>query len=64
MSWRCRRGDELAGLFVDDGAQALRVLAWVAACCLRRRQWPGAVWTGPVLFAGLAIIFSIGLKER
>lgn len=55
---------ELAGLFVDDGAQAVMILGWVIACCLLLRQWPGALWTGPVLFAGLAAIFSIGLSRR
>lgn len=52
---------ELAGLFVDDGAHAAMILAWVVACCMLFRQWPGALWTGPVLFAGLAAIFPIGL---
>lgn len=55
---------ELAGLFVDDGVQAVMILAWVVASCLLLRQWPSALWTGPVLFAGLAAIFPIGLSRR
>lgn len=54
---------ELLGLFIDDGAQALLIVAWVAVFCLLLRQWPGAIWTGPILFLGLAAIFSIGLSR-
>ena len=55
---------ELLGLFVDDRAQALLIVAWVAVCCLLLRQWPGAIWTGPILFLGLASIFLIGLSRH
>ena len=53
---------ELLRLFIDDGAQALLIVAWIAACCLLSWQWPNAIWTGPILFLGLAAIFSIGLN--
>lgn len=48
---------ELLGLFIDDGAFALAILAWLvlAALC---RTWllQARHLGGPLLFAGLAIL--------
>lgn len=63
MSLMRRCVAELLGLFVDDGAQALLIVGWVVVCCLLLRQWPDAIWTGPILFLGLAAIFLVGLSK-
>lgn len=55
---------ELYGLFVDDGANAALVVGWIAIACLMLRQLPGGSWSGPVLFAGLAVTFTIGMLDR
>ena len=61
MSLLRRCVTELIGLFIDDGLLAALVVSWVAAGGLLLRQWPGAVWTGPVFFVGLAAVFMFGL---
>jgi hypothetical protein len=48
---------EILGLFVDDGAFALAILLCLAlAVTLLPRIAPTASWTGPLLFAALALI--------
>lgn len=64
MSLLRRCLDEVVGLFVDDGPVAALTIAWIAAGCLLLRHWPGQIWTGPALFAGLAAIFLLGLVYR
>ena len=61
MSLLRRCASKLFGLFVDDGLLAALVVGWVVAGCLLLRHWPGAVWTGPAFFVGLAAIFMFGL---
>lgn len=46
---------ELLGLFVDDWAFALILVAWVAAFVFVVPRGPG-VWQGITFFAGLATI--------
>ncbi len=53
---------ELWTLFVDDGASAASVVAWIAVACLVLRQLPAGPWSGPVLFAGLVVIVTIGMR--
>ena len=57
MSWVRSVLREVIGLFVDDGSYAAAILVWLLlAIFVLPRLAPGAHWTGPVLFAGLAVI--------
>ena len=53
---------ELWTLFVDDGAVAGWLVAWIAVACLVLRQLPAGAWSGPVLFAGLLAIVTVGMR--
>lgn len=46
---------ELLGLFVDDWAFALLLVAWVAAFATLGHRLPPS-WEGAVFFAGLALL--------
>ncbi len=48
---------ELWDLFVDDGA--LAAVAWIAVACLALRQVDAGIWSGPILFGGLAAVFLL-----
>jgi hypothetical protein len=53
---------ELYGLFVDDGAYALAIVAWIViALALLRFIDPGI--RGIVLFAGCALILIAGVTR-
>ncbi|HEX9198490.1 MAG TPA: hypothetical protein VF865_02960 [Acidobacteriaceae bacterium] len=60
MPWLKSIAREVLGLFVDDGSFALAILACVslAIFVLPRvaATAPPSTWTGPALFAGLAIV--------
>ncbi len=57
MSWLKSIARELISLFVDDGSFAMAILVWVVlAVSLLPRLAPAARWSGPALFAGLALI--------
>ena len=62
MKLLCRCLRELWTLFVDDGAAAASVVAWIAVACLVLRQLPTGPWSGPVLFAGLLVIVVVGMR--
>jgi hypothetical protein len=48
---------EVYGLFVDDGSFAISILVWLAlTVVILSRVAPNSPWSGPVLFAGLALI--------
>lgn len=49
---------ELWSLFVDDGTSAALVVGWIVVGCLVLRALPSMVWSGPILFAGLALIVA------
>jgi len=52
---------ELLGLFVDDWAFTLLVLAWLAvATLLIPAGLPDETWGAPVLFAGCAALLPLG----
>ena len=53
---------ELRDLFVDEGAAA--AVAWIAVACLALRQAPVGVWSGPILFAGLSVIFLVTTRAK
>jgi len=57
MRWFRSVAREIFGLFVDDGSFAIAVLVWLGlALAGLPRVAPAAWWTGPALFAGLAVI--------
>ncbi len=57
MRWLKSIAREVFGLFVDDGIFAVAILAWLAlAVVVLPRVAPAARWSGPALFAGLALI--------
>ena len=62
MSLLRRCAHELWALFVDDGA--LAAVAWIAVACLALRQVQAGIWSGPVLFAGLSVIFLLTTRAR
>jgi hypothetical protein len=54
---RCLR--EFWKLFVDDAFTAALIVGWIVAACITLRQLPAGLWSGPILFAGLAVIVAI-----
>jgi membrane protein implicated in regulation of membrane protease activity len=57
MRWVKSIAREVIGLFVDDGSFAAAILVWlVLAVVVLPRVAPAAHWSGPALFAGLALI--------
>lgn len=65
MSWIRTIFDELIGLFVDDGAFALAIVAWLAVVALLARYAPTTQpWDGVLLFAGLAAILAESAVRR
>ncbi len=56
MSWLKTIAQEVLGLFVDDAGFAVSILAWVVACLVLSWLGVAALWTGCILFAGLAAI--------
>ena len=53
---------ELWALFVDDGA--LAAVGWIAVACLALRQVHAGIWSGPILFAGLSVVFLLTTRAR
>ncbi len=59
MSWMRGIFREVYGLFVDDGAFALTILAWVALTAIAiRAVGTGKSWGGILLAAGLLAILA------
>lgn len=56
MNWLKSIAREVFGLFVDDGSFAIAILAWVGLAAGLVRIALTAYLTGPILFAGLALI--------
>ena len=57
--------EELFGLFVDDGAYAGAIVAWLVVVGLVAKLVPGgAAWAGVLLFAGLAAILLESTTRR
>jgi hypothetical protein len=57
--------DEVFGLFVDDVSLAIAILAWLAAMYgLVHMGLAAGAWRGPLLFAGLAVIFAENTLRR
>ena len=56
---------EIFGLFVDDGSFAVAILVWLAIMWLVLPHLAvPAVWGGPVLFVGLALILLESATRR
>lgn len=53
---------ELWTLFVDDGAVAACVVAWIVVACLVLQRLPVGIWSGPILFVGLAAIVAVSVR--
>ena len=65
MSWLKTIWTEAYGLFVDDVSLALAILAWLALCvALFHFGLAPPAWRGPLLFAGLAVIFVENTLRR
>jgi hypothetical protein len=65
MSWLKLIWREAYGLFVDDVSLALAILAWLAVSYgLFRAGIVADAWRGPLLFAGLAVIFAENTLRR
>jgi hypothetical protein len=59
MKWLKSVGREVLGLFVDDGSFAIAIVVLVGLVVLvLPRVALGAGWSGPVLFAGLALVLA------
>jgi hypothetical protein len=57
MNWVKSIAREVWGLFVEDGSFAAAILVWVLLAGVGLpRVAAAANWTGPALFAGLAVI--------
>jgi hypothetical protein len=57
MRWVRSIVREVWGLFVEDGSFAAAILVWVVLAGVGLpRLYPAVHWTGPALFAGLALI--------
>ncbi|HEX5324194.1 MAG TPA: hypothetical protein VFW40_10435 [Capsulimonadaceae bacterium] len=51
---------EIWGLFVDDAAFALAVVAWIAIAGFAAHSLERAVWMPVVYFLGLALLLAVG----
>jgi hypothetical protein len=65
MSWLRTIWDEFIGLFVDDVSFAVAILVWLGvAFALFHLGLVAVPWRGPLLFAGLAVIFVENTLRR
>ena len=65
MRWLRGAFDEVLGLFVDDAAFAIPILAWLAAVGALSSAVPTARgWLAPMLFIGLAVILTAGVLRK
>ena len=51
-------------LFVDDGPVVAILLAWIALACVVLSRVGIGIWSGPVLFAGIAVITFLSFRLR
>jgi hypothetical protein len=65
MKWLETVWEEIIGLFVDDVSFAVAIVVWLGASYLLfHAALVPAPYRGPVLFAGLAIIFIENTLRR
>lgn len=48
-------------LFVDDVRVVAIMLAWIGLACAVLTHLPTGSWSGPILFAGIALITFVSL---
>ena len=65
MSWLKTIWTEFVGLFIDDLSFAIAIVIWlITAYGLFHMNLVPAFWRGPLLFAGLAVIFVENTLRR
>ena len=64
MQFLRRLSGQIWHLFVDDGPTLVVLLIWVAVACFLLPRLNAGVWSGPILFAGIAAITFGNLKPR
>jgi hypothetical protein len=65
MKWLETVWEEIIGLFVDDLSFAVAIVVWLgAAYVVFHTALVPELWRGPLLFAGLAIIFIENTLRR
>lgn len=63
MRWVRQAWLELLGLFVDDGSFAAALIVWVLAAGFLLPLMLTPHWTGPVFFAGVAVILIENVRR-
>ncbi len=65
MQWVRTVSQEILGLFIDDGSFAAAIIVWLGLVylALPRLAIP-ALWGGPILFGGLALILIESALRR
>ena len=65
MQWLKSILRQLFGLFVDDGSFAIAILVWLGLLwLLLPHLHAAAIWSGAILFAGLAVIMVESALRR
>ncbi|TLU74545.1 hypothetical protein [Lichenicoccus roseus] len=64
MNFLRRLPRQLWHLFVDDGQSVAILLCWVLVACGLLPRFALGVWSGPILFAGIAAITFGSLRPR
>ncbi|NPD65170.1 hypothetical protein HN018_00740 [Lichenicola cladoniae] len=60
MSFLRRSVREIWELFADGSITPFLMIAWIAAACFGLRYLALGVWSGPILFMGVAAITCVG----
>lgn len=64
MSILRRSLSEIWKLFVDGSDTTFLTIAWIAVACVALRYLSLGVWSGPILFLGVATITCIGVWRQ
>lgn len=51
---------EIWELFADGSSTPFLMIAWIATACIILRYLSLGVWSGPILFVGVAAITCVG----
>ena len=51
-------------LFVEDGWMVAALLAWIVVACAVLTRLPPGSWSGPILFAGIAVVTFSSLASK
>ena len=55
---------ECVRLFVDDATYTALIVGWIVLACIVLRAVGAGMWSGLMLFAGLAVIFVMTTNGR